>query len=81
MRVLRPKDAKEVGTCDINVPLALPDKLVARYPGYALKLTWDVPVHKTQGILKVNACWHDIVFRNEVGFAERNFIFQQEFGS
>ena len=72
LRVLRPKDEKEVG---IDVSLALPEKLVARYPGYALKLTWDVPVHKIQGILKVNACWHDIVFRNEVGFAERNFIF------
>jgi hypothetical protein len=75
LRVLRPKDEKEVGIVDIDVSLALPEKLVARYPGYALKLTWDVPVHKTQGILKVNACWHDIVFRNEVGFAERNFIF------
>ena len=75
LRVLRPKDEKEGDKCDIDDILALPERLVARYPGYALKLTWDVPVCKTQGILKVNACWHDIVFRNECGFAESNFLF------
>jgi hypothetical protein len=75
LRVLRPKDEQEVGICDIDVSLPLPEKRVPRYPGYALKLTWDVPLRKTQGILKVNACWHDIVFRNECGFAEMNFTF------
>ncbi len=64
LRVLRPKDEKEGARetcCEIS--------------GYALKLTWDVPVCKTQGILEVNACWHDMVFRNECGFAESNFLF------
>ncbi len=56
LRVLRSKDEKEVGILDIDATLAVPEKIVARYPGYAVKLTWDVPVRKTQGILKVNAC-------------------------
>jgi len=34
----------------------------ARYPGYALKITFDVPEGKAMGMLKVNACWHEIVF-------------------
>ncbi len=50
-------------------------QVVARYPGYALKLTWDVPFGKAMGTLKVNACWHDIVFRNEWGFTERKFLY------
>ena len=75
LRVLRPKDETEVGSFDIDATSAVSERLVARYPGYALKLTWEVPVHKTHGILKVNACWHDIVFRNECGFAESNFLF------
>ncbi len=75
LRVLRPKGEKEVGILDIDATLAVPEKLVARYPGHAVKLTWDLPARKTQGILKVNACWHDIVFRHECGYAESNFIF------
>ena len=75
LRVLRPKDEIEVGSIDTGATSAVSDKLVTRYPGYAVKLTWEVPVHKTHGILKVNACWHDIVFRNECGFAESNFLF------
>ena len=75
LRVLRPKDEIEVGSIDTDATSAVSDKLVSRYPGYAVKLTWEVPVHKTHGILKVNACWHDIVFRNECGFAESNFLF------
>ncbi len=75
LRVLRPKDEIEVGSIDTDATSAVSDKLVTRYPGYAVKLTWEVPVHKTHGILKVNACWHDIVFRNECGFAESNFLF------
>ncbi len=43
--------------------------------GYGLKLTWDVPVGKATGILKVRACWHDIVFRNEVGFTELMLVY------
>ena len=75
LRVLRPKDEKEVDIFELDDTNELPVKQVARYPGYAVKLTWDVPVRKTHGILKVNACWHDIVFRNECGFAENNFLF------
>ena len=75
LRVLRPKDEKEVDIFELDDTNELPVKQVARYPGYAVKLTWDVPVRKTHGILKVNACWHDIVFRHECGYAESNFIF------
>ena len=75
LRVLLPKDETEVGLFDIDGTSAVSHKRVPRYPDYAVKLTWEVPVHKTHGILKVNACWHDIVFRNEFGFAESNFLF------
>ena len=73
LRVLRAKEdlVVSVTTCD----LVACERPVARYPGYALKMTWDVPYGKAQGILKVNICWHEIVFRNEWGFTESNFLF------
>ena len=73
LRVLRPKvDAVTVR----NAPDAhLPQPAVLRYPGYALKMTWDVPVGKATGTLKVNICWHEIVFRNEWGFTESTFLY------
>ena len=46
-----------------------------RAVGYGLKFTWDVPVGKSIGILTVRACWHDIVFRNELGFTELMFLY------
>ena len=73
LRLLRAKEDDARGTiiCDPNM---LPPP-VARYPGYALKLTWDVHIGKAMGTLKVNACWHDIVFRHEWGFTERHFLY------
>ncbi len=40
----------------------------------------DVPICKLLqsepvGKLKIRACWHDIVFRNEFGFTERMFLY------
>ena len=40
----------------------------------------DVPICKLLqlepvGKLKIRACWHDIVFRNEFGFTERTFLY------
>ncbi len=73
LRVLRPKEDKVTG---VNGPdVHLPQPAVARYPGYALKMTLDVPVRKATGILKVNICWHEIVFRNERGFTESKFLY------
>jgi hypothetical protein len=43
--------------------------------GYGLKLTFDLPLGKAVSVLKVRACWHDIVFRNELGFTEANFLY------
>ena len=43
--------------------------------GYGLKLTFDLPLGKAVGGLKVRACWHDIVFRNEFGFTESMFLY------
>ena len=43
--------------------------------GYGLKLTFVLPVGKAVGVLQVRACWHDIVFRNELGFTEANFLY------
>ena len=73
MRVLRAKEDDEGVALICDIP-GIPQRVV-RYPGYALKLTWDVPLGKAMGTLKVNACWHDIVFRNEWGFTERNFLY------
>ena len=55
LRVLRPKE---------NEGASQQQQKGARYPGYALKITWDVPEGKAMGMLKVNACWHEIVFKN-----------------
>ena len=73
VRVLRAKEDDEGGVITCVIPVIPPP--VVRYPGYALKLTWDVPFGKAMGTLKVNACWHDIVFRNEWGFTERKFLY------
>jgi hypothetical protein len=72
LRVLRAKEEK-VAAVEV-IDAHLPPKAAARYPGYALKMTWDVPVGKATGIFKVNVCWHEIVFRNEWGFSESNFL-------
>ena len=73
VRVLRAKEDDEGGVITCVIPVIPPP--VVRYPGYALKLTWDVPFGKAMGTLKVNACWHDVVFRNEWGFTERYFLY------
>ena len=73
LRVLR---AKEDIVESVNVQeVALSQRPVARYPGYALKMTWDVPEGKPLGMLSVNACWHEVVFKHEWGFTERNFLY------
>lgn len=43
--------------------------------GYGVKLTFDVPFGKSVGVLTVRACWHDIVFRNELGFTKTLFSY------
>ncbi len=48
---------------------------VKRTMGYGVKLTFDLPVGKSVGILTVRACWHDIVFRNSLGFTETMFLY------
>ena len=73
LRLLRVKEEKI--PCVPTEDGSLPPLSVPRYPGYALKMTWDVPVEKAMGILKVNVCWHDIVFRNEFGFTEATFLY------
>ena len=54
VRVLRAKEDDEGGVITCVIPVIPPP--VVRYPGYALKLTWDVPFGKAMGTLKVNAC-------------------------
>ena len=66
LRVLRPKE---------NEGASQQQQEAVRYPGYALKITFDVPEGKAMGMLKVNACWHEIVFKNEFGFTECNFLY------
>jgi hypothetical protein len=48
---------------------------VKRAVGYGLKFTFDLPVGRSVGILTVRACWHDVVFRNELGFTETVFLY------
>ncbi len=73
LRVFRAKDER-VGVA--HVPdTTNTEKVAPRYPGYALKTTWDVPLGKAMGTLKVNICWHEIGFRNEWGFTESSFLF------
>ncbi len=43
--------------------------------GYGLKLTFDLPLGKGVAVLKVRACWHDLVFRNAFGFTESMFLY------
>ena len=58
---------KEVGSAmdddDDDVPIC---KLLQKF---------DLPQGKAVGKLKIRACWHDIVFRNEFGFTERMFLY------
>ena len=78
IRVVRPK-------LDVKVPKNLEsidhseganaDMYVQRTMGYGVKLTFDLPVGKSVGIITVRACWHDIVFRNSLGFTETMFLY------
>ena len=78
IRVVRPK-------LDVKVPENLKsndhseganaDMYVNRRMGYGVKLTFDLPVGKSVGIVTVRACWHDIVFRNSLGFTETMFLY------
>ena len=73
LRVLR---AKEDIVESVNVQeVALSQRPVARYPGYALKITWYVPEGRSMDMLSVNACWHEVVFKHEWRFTERNFLY------
>jgi hypothetical protein len=77
--VIRPKEARD-GRKKRKVTMG-----VVQHPevatnatvnvGYGLKLTYDLPVGKSVGMLRVRACWHDVVFRNELGFTESMFLY------
>jgi hypothetical protein len=76
IRVIRPKvivqaPLQSIGTTiDDERPVN-----VKRAVGYGLKFTFDLPVGRSVGILTVRACWHDVVFRNELGFTETMFLY------
>jgi hypothetical protein len=79
IRVIRPKTFRQVRkrgptqTLEQH-PTVRSDKTHGSV-GYGLKLTFDLPLGKSVGVLKVRACWHDIVFRNELGFTENMFLY------
>ena len=78
IRVVRPKlDVKEPENLESNDHSegANADMYVNRRKGYGVKLTFDLPVGKSVGIVTVRACWHDIVFRNSLGFTETMFLY------
>jgi hypothetical protein len=66
LRILRAKE-DDVGSRT--------DQQAARYPGYALKMTFGVPEGKAMGMLNVKACWHEVVYKKEFGFTESNFLY------
>ncbi len=42
---------------------------------FRMILMTQMSLGKALGVLKVRACWHDIVFRNEFGFTESMFLY------
>jgi hypothetical protein len=78
IRVIRPKEAR-VHCTNRRVPGGdVQHQEVATKAtsyGYGLKLTYDLPVGKSVGMLRVRACWHDVVFRNELCFTESMFLY------
>jgi hypothetical protein len=75
IRVIRPKEARD-GRKKRKVTMGVvqhPE--VATNVSYGFKLTYDLPVGKSVGMLRVRACWHDVVFRNELGFTESMFLY------
>ena len=38
--------------------------------GYCLQLTYDVPQGTYNGVLHVRACWHEVLYRSDVNFAQ-----------
>ncbi len=43
--------------------------------GYGVKLTFDVPQSKHNGVLDVKVCWHNIVYQAQVHFGVKFLIF------
>jgi hypothetical protein len=66
LRVLRPQD---------NEGAQRQEQEAARDPGFEREIVWDVPVGKAMSMLKVTACWHEIAFKNQIGFTESNFLY------
>jgi hypothetical protein len=79
IRVIRPKDSRQARQGGRAAMAALHETAgfleATGSVGYGLKLTFDLPLGKAVGVLKVRACWHDIVFRNEFGFTESMFLY------
>jgi hypothetical protein len=76
IRVIRPKVVVKARRQSIGQSIQEEGiGIVKRGVGYGLKMTFDLPVGRSVGILTVRACWHDVVFRNELGFTEKTFIY------
>ncbi len=76
IRVIRPKVIVKAPLQSIGKSIEEERPVnVKRAVGYGLKLTFDLPVGRSVGILTVRACWHDVVFRNELGFTETIFLY------
>jgi hypothetical protein len=79
IRVIRPKNSRQAGLGGSAAMGAVHETggclEATGSVGYGLKLTFDLPLGKAVGVLKVRACWHDIVFRNEFGFTESMFLY------
>ncbi len=74
IHVVRPKrDVQVPNNVESNVQCNGDNVVVSakRAMGYGVKLTFDVTAGKSVCI----SCWHDIVFRNTLGFTETMFLY------
>ena len=45
--------------------------LPLRGSGYGVKLVYDVPIGKHNGLLDVRVCWHNVVYQAQVEFVAK----------
>jgi hypothetical protein len=69
--VKAPKNLESAGNADGQNGVVYVNRTVS----YGVKLTFDLPVEKSVGIMTVRAFWHDIVLKNELGFTETMFLY------
>jgi hypothetical protein len=77
LRTVLPKN--DVGTSRQNLGMkGIGSSAVAgtkSVSGYGVKLSFDVPQGKHNGVMDVKVCWHNIVYQAQVDFGVKFLIF------